>query len=150
VKFWDSSAMVPLLLDEPRSGFLRAIAAADGSIAVWWASPVECCSAVGRLRREGVITVSEEDEVRHALESLSGCWTEIEPTADLRSTAARLLLNHPLRAADALQLAAALAWSGGAAGHEFVCLDDRLRLAARNEGFAVLPAIEQGLDMTMK
>ena len=142
MKFWDSSAMIPLLLEEPRSGLLRAIAAADGSIAIWWASPIECCSAVGRLRREGILTVGEEDEVRRALDALAGCWTEIQPTADLRSVATRLLLNHPLRAADALQLAAALAWSGGTVGgHEFVCLDDRLRLAARNEGFSVLPAV---------
>ena len=140
MKFWDSSAMIPLLLEEPRSGLLRAIAAADGSIAMWWASPIECCSAVGRLRRYGIITVTEEDDVSRALDALAGCWTEIEPTSDLRGIAMRLLLNHPLRAADALQLAAALVWSGsGAAGHEFVCLDDRLRLAARNEGFSVLP-----------
>lgn len=139
MKFWDSSALVPLLLDEPRSGLLRAVAAGDGSIAIWWGSPVECCSAVGRLRREGVITVAEEDEIRRAIESLAGCWTEIEPTAEVRRVAMRLLLNHPLRAADALQLAAALAWSGGG-GREFVCLDERLRLAARNEGFSVLPA----------
>ena len=141
MKFWDSSALVPLLLEEPRSGLLRAIAAADGSIAIWWACPVECCSAVGRLRRDGIITVGEEDEIRRALEALAGCWTEIGPTTELRSLAMRLLLNHPLRAADALQLASALAWSGGCVGgHEFVCLDDRLRLAARNEGFSVLPA----------
>lgn len=141
MKFWDSSALVPLLLEEPRSGLLREIAAADGSLAVWWASAVECCSAVGRLRREGIITVPEEDGVRGALDALAGCWTEIEPTADLRRVAKRLLLNHNLRAADALQLAAALAWAGGrVAGQEFVCLDDRLRQAARNEGFSVLPA----------
>lgn len=141
MKFWDSSALLPLLLEEPRSGLLRAVAAADGSLAVWWATPVECCSAAGRLRREGVITVREEDGIRGALEALTGCWTEIEPTANLRRVAARLVLNHPLRAADALQLAAALAWTGGrVAGQEFVCLDDRLRLAARNEGFSVLPA----------
>jgi len=140
VKFWDSSALVPLLLEEPRSGLMREVAAADGSLAIWWASPVECSSAVGRLRREGVITVAEEDEIRRSLAALAGCWTEIEPTPTLRNEAVRLLLNHPLRAADALQLAAALAWSGGSVrGHEFVCLDDRLRLAARNEGFTVLP-----------
>ena len=145
MRFWDSSAMIPLLLEEPHSRLIRALASADGSIAAWWGSPVECCSAVGRLRREGRITVRDEDEIRGALDALAGCWTEIEPTAELRGAAARLVLNHPLRAADALQLAAALAWSrGSGTGHGFVCLDERLRLAARNEGFSVLPDFPDG------
>ena len=50
------------------------------------------------------------------------------------------LLLHPLRAADAMQLAAAIVWANGqATGHEFVCLDHRLREAAQREGFTVLP-----------
>jgi hypothetical protein len=53
---------------------------------------------------------------------------------------ADVLAAHPLRAADALQLAAALVWTGeAAAGEAFVCLDERLRDAARREGFEVLP-----------
>jgi len=140
LRYWDSSALIPLLVEEPRSEALRLLAAEDGSIAAWWGSPVECCSAIGRIRREGGLTVDEEDRTRRSLDTLSESWTEIEPTADLRSLAARLLLNHPLRAADALQLAAALVWSGPrVAGHDFVCLDERLRFAARNEGFNVLP-----------
>jgi predicted nucleic acid-binding protein len=140
LRYWDSSALIPLLVEEPRSGALRSLAATDGSIAAWWGSPVECCSAIGRIRREGGLTIGEEDRIRRSLDALSESWTEIEPTADLRGLAARLLLNHPLRAADAMQLAAALVWSGPrVAGHEFVCLDERLRFAARNEGFNVLP-----------
>jgi hypothetical protein len=45
-----------------------------------------------------------------------------------------------LRAADALQLAAALVWcQGDPLQHGFVCLDQRLREAARREGFTALP-----------
>jgi hypothetical protein len=65
----------------------------------------------------------------------------VEPTLALRDRAGRLLATHPLRAGDALQLAAALVWCREAP-HEtpFVCLDARLRDAARAEGFAILPA----------
>ncbi|HSJ25022.1 MAG TPA: hypothetical protein VK929_10160 [Longimicrobiales bacterium] len=58
----------------------------------------------------------------------------------VRTTAMRLLRTHPLRAADALQLAAALAWAPAPAGDVFVTLDERLATAATLEGFTVLPA----------
>jgi uncharacterized protein len=46
---------------------------------------------------------------------------------------------HPLRAADALQLAAAFAAAEGRPGSlELITLDDRLCLAARKKGFAVV------------
>jgi predicted nucleic acid-binding protein len=141
VKFWDSSALITLLVEEPRSGETVSLAEKDGAIAAWWGSSVECASAFARIRREGRLTVEEEDGLRAALARLTEVWTEIEPTSDLRSAAERVLSIHPLRAADSLQLAAALIWSGrNPAGQEFVCLDDRLRLAARKEGFTVLPA----------
>ncbi len=49
---------------------------------------------------------------------------------------------HPLRAADAMQLAAALVWTEDAtSGAEFVCLDQNLREAALKEGFTILPHV---------
>lgn len=139
--FWDASALIPLFIDEMQTGTVRAIASHDSAIAAWWGSPIECCSAFARLRREGFLKTEEEDRVRHLLLLLSGSWTEIEPGKDIRNTAERLLLTHPLRAADALQLAAALVWAGrNPKGSFFVCFDQRLRTAARNEGFTVLPA----------
>ncbi|MFY9343542.1 MAG: hypothetical protein WAT39_13685 [Planctomycetota bacterium] len=55
--------------------------------------------------------------------------------------ARRLLANHPLRAADACQLAAALiACRERPDALGFVTLDSRLAEAARREGFTVLPA----------
>ena len=60
------------------------------------------------------------------------------PGEELAATALRLLASHPLRAADALQLAAALVWARGRpSGHELVSLDERLRTAATLEGFVV-------------
>ena len=140
MRFWDASALISLFIDEPNSTAVRSIATADGSIAAWWGSPVECCSAIARARREGGVELREEDRLRRAVAALAESWTEILPTVDLRHSALRLLLRHALRASDGLQLAAALVWAGGhATDQSFVCLDVKLRLAARNEGFIVLP-----------
>lgn len=140
MKFWDASALIPLCLDQLQTASLRKIAEEDEAIVVWWGTPVECYSAFARLRREGLLTTMEEEQARAVLAALAAEWTEVEPSRVVREQAGRALLLHPLRAADTLQLAAALAWSRGqTAGHHFVCLDQRLREAVRREGFAVLP-----------
>jgi uncharacterized protein len=139
--FWDASAIIPLCIDEPQSKTVKGIVKKDSLMAVWWGSIIECHSAVARLRRDKVLTHSEEDQVRDLLSILANVWTEIEPGGDIRDIASRLMLAHPLRAADSLQLAAALVWSGKTPrGHRFVCLDNRLRDAARKEGFVVMPS----------
>lgn len=141
MKFWDASAMIPLCLEEPRTPRVRDLIQEDPGLVAWWASPVECFSAFARLRREGVLTQPEEEQARHVLASLADVWAEIEPSRQVRENAARVLLLHPLRASDSLQLAAALVWAHGQpAGHHFVSLDHRLREAAHLEGFQVLPA----------
>jgi uncharacterized protein len=139
MKFWDASAIIPLCLDELQTASLKNLAEEDEAIVAWWATPVECYSAFARLRREEVLTTAEEDQARSVLTALAAEWTEIEPSRAVRDQAGRGLLLHPLRAADALQLAAALVWSRGQTADHFVCLDQRLREAARREGFAVLP-----------
>jgi uncharacterized protein len=138
--FWDASAIIPMYVEGPQTGIIKAISERDSDLVAWWGSPVECCSAFARLRRDGFLTTTEEDRMREMLSLLSETWTEIEPGSDERETAERLFLSHPLRAADSLQLAAALVWAGkNPKNHYFVCLDQRLRIAARNEGFSVLP-----------
>lgn len=140
MRFWDASALIPLCLDEPRTGRLRKVAREDPAIVAWWGTPVECYSAFARLRRDGILTRAEEDQARQVLTRLATAWTEIQPARDVREGAARVLLLHPLRAGDALQLAAALLWARGrdTPGH-FVCLDQRLRDAAQREGLLVIP-----------
>jgi predicted nucleic acid-binding protein len=102
---------------------------------VWWGSAIECASAIARLHRENLLTAAEERAARTLLTELGASWFEIQPGSSLRDQAMRVLRLHPLRAADALQLAAALEWSGPAAGGVFVTFDDRLRTAAEREGF---------------
>jgi predicted nucleic acid-binding protein len=140
MKFWDASAMISLCLDEPHSVQLRKVIEEDPAMVAWWAAPVECYSAFARLRRENALTSDEETQARQVLEAITTVWTEIEPSRTVREHAGRALLLHPLRAADSLQLAAALVWAKGhAAGHQFICLDHKLREAAKREGFTVIP-----------
>ena len=107
----------------------------------WWATPVECYSALALLRREDLLDSATEGLARQVVTVLAAEWTEIEASLAVRENAARVLLLHPLKAADSLQLAAALMWANGhAEGHQFVCLDQRLREAAMREGFIVLPS----------
>jgi hypothetical protein len=108
-------------------------------IVTWWGSRVECDSSIARLEREGHLAAPEVAISLSRLDSLASNWQEIQPADVLRQTARRLLRSHPLRAADALQLASAiLAAEGRPATLEFVCFDVRLSAAAQREGFRVL------------
>ena len=140
MKFWDSSAIIPLCVEEQRTDSVQAIVDEDGNLAAWWGTPVECCSAFARIRRENRITPVEEHALRGRIDALAEYWGEIDPSNEVRVLARRLLLRHQLRAADSLQLAAAIVWTGNQPeGSNFVCLDTRLREAAQAEGFTVLP-----------
>ena len=142
--FWDASALIPLCIDEPSSKTLRSMARKEGAIVVWWGTLIECLSAFSRLRRENILDLSTENQVRRLLKKLATVWTEIQPSEEIRQIAGRLLLAHPLRAADSLQLAAALIWADkNPQEHLFVCLDKRLRDAAQREGFALMPSAER-------
>ena len=140
MNFWDSSAIVPLCVQETRSEALHTLLKSDSQMVCWWATIVECWSAFARLRRESVFTLQEEEIARGLLSKLSDAWVEVEATYELRQATGRILKLHPLRAADSLQLAAALTWTRMIPrNHGFVSLDDRLREAATREGFKVLP-----------
>jgi predicted nucleic acid-binding protein len=136
VKFWDSSAIVPLLVSEATTETMQAVAADDPSMLVWWATPVECVSAISRLERDGSLTTDGTGVALQRLDALAEAWNEIQPVEAARIAARRVLRVHALRAADALQLAAALIAAERNPGSlELVTLDDRLLDAARREGF---------------
>ena len=140
MRFWDSSALVPLFVQESHSPAMRALVATDDAMIVWWGSRVECGSAVHRLRRDGVLGLAESAQLLSRLGEALDAADVVQAGEELAATALRLLASHPLRAADALQLAAALVWARGRpTGREFVALDERLRTAATLEGFTVLP-----------
>jgi predicted nucleic acid-binding protein len=139
MRFWDASAIIPLISDEPtREGMIKVLEE-DPQILAWWGTPVEIVSALARREREGQISSDEVSDALPRLRQLVDAWHEIVPSDAVRRTAQRLLRAHPLRAADSLQLAAAIT----AADHDpstldFVCLDERLSAAARREGFVVI------------
>ena len=138
--FWDSSAVVTLLIAESRSPETVALLRADPVPGIWWTSPLECQSALHRRQREGILSPSELGEALVRLRRLAADFDVVAPSVGLRDQAGLVLARHALRAADALQLAAALLWAEQApSGEGFVCLDDRLREAARHEGFDVRP-----------
>lgn len=140
MKFWDSSALVPVCARQERTDRLSVLLSEDRGVAIWWGSPVEVASAFTRLGREGVISAEVVEAAGARVEALAEGWVEVEPSRELRALALRLLRVHALRAADALQLAAALVWAEGRPeGRGLVTLDGRLREAALREGFTVLP-----------
>jgi predicted nucleic acid-binding protein len=139
VKFWDSSALVPLLVAGTTTRRLLALAGRDPDMFVWWGSAVECASALSRLERADALDAKATAAGFDRLGQLAGGWHEIEPGELVRENAIRFLRVHPLRAADALQLAAAfVAAERRPASLEIVTLDDRLAGAARREGFALV------------
>ncbi len=136
--FWDSSAIVSLLCRQPETSVVRQYLRRLGRIIVWWGTPVEVQSALARLKRDGEITEKEYDQALKKLEALRDTWSEITPTIRVRDIAEALPSTHNVRAADALQLAAALVWTNEKPRNKpFVCFDNLLIAAARTQGFAV-------------
>jgi len=139
VRFWDASAIVPLLITEASTRRLGVLAQQDPDMLVWWGSKVECASALARLERDAALDPRAAVLAFDRLKQLATGWHEVDPSDILREAAARFLRVHPLRTADALQLAAAfIAAEQHPASLEMLTLDERLAGAAQKEGFAVI------------
>ncbi|HEX9581181.1 MAG TPA: PIN domain-containing protein, partial [Gemmatimonadales bacterium] len=138
MRFWDTSAILPLLVEESHTKAMVELMRDDPAAAVWWLTPVECWSALARLEREGRLTEVGVAAAAALLREAARRWTEVPPLERIRDQASRLLRLHPLRAADALQLAAAVVLADfEPQALPVVTLDDRLAAAARREGFEV-------------
>lgn len=138
MRFWDASAIVPLLISEASTRHMQGLASADSVMLVWWGTEIECASAIARLERDGTLVEPAVTQAFERLKQLTRGWHEVDPGDAVREASIRFLRVHPLRAADALQLAAAfVAAERRPASLELVTLDDRLGAAARKEGFAL-------------
>ena len=105
----------------------------------WWGSSVECASALNRLHRDGNLDRLGLSQALDKLRRSAANWLQVRPSERVKQRALRLLRVHPLRAADSLQLAAALvACDDDPATLTLVCSDQRLSEAAQKEGFLVL------------
>lgn len=136
--FWDAGALVPLCVRESKSRQAQAYYRKFLPV-VWWGSVVEIHSAIRRLHRAGELKDTETKGALTRLDLLKQGWKEILPMDQVRDLANQLLESHELKAADSLQLAAALTWcQQRPARRGFVCADQRLSNAAANSGFSVL------------
>ncbi len=136
--FWDTSAIVPLCCFQNSSSKARHLARTYGRQVVWWVTPVEAISALQRLVREGHLSAQESAQSFTRLTYLRSRWHEVQPADQLRQQAEQLIRMHKLRAADALQLSAAMLWCNNhTREHAFIAADTDLLAAAQIEGFAV-------------
>lgn len=133
--FWDTSALVPLCAHQGITPRVFALYRSYG-VVVWWATPVEIASALRRLVRMKQLT-PEDWIVSHRLAlELAGSWRVIQASNSLGAGAVQLVDRYDLKAADALQLAAALEWCENVPqGKVFLAADQRLREAAVLCGF---------------
>ena len=139
MRFWDTSAIVPLLVADAATSAVEATYRQDPAMTVWWATEVECVSAVTRLERDGALSEASVSASLVSLRALASAWTSVDPLDRLREVAIRVLQTHALRAADALQIAAAIsAAEDRPATLSLVTLDARLAQAATREGFIVV------------
>lgn len=138
MRYWDASAVVPLIADEPGSDLVRAWAREDPDVVTWGLTRVEVASAIERLAREGGLNPSTRREALTELDRLAAAWHEVTDLLAVRARALPILARHALRAADAAQLGAALTVADpDPASLIVVCLDRRLAEAAEREGFSL-------------
>jgi len=139
MRYWDTSALVPLFVAQVTSKGLRDIYESDRDCAVWCLTDVEAHSAFARLARERSVTDERALEVARQFDLAWEAFQVVGASDTVKQRAKRALRLHSLTSADALQLAAALTFvSDQPASLEFVCCDERLSDAARREGFRVL------------
>lgn len=133
--FWDASAIIPLCAETQASRIADKLFQ-QYEMFIWWGTPVEVRSALARLLRMGQLTTARLSKSLDCVDDLNRHWQEIEPSISLRAFAEELPQRYGLRAADALQLAAAWTWTmHRPANRRFVSGDQKLLDAARKMGF---------------
>ena len=139
MRYWDASALVPLVVAEPDSELVRTWLSEDDQVVTWAWSRTEITSAIERRARDGSLSRLQRREALRRFDAFAESWDEVIELLAVRSRANALLARHPLRAADAGQLGAALLIQEQLAGAlTFVCLDHRLSTAAELESLRVM------------
>ena len=139
VRFWDTSALLPLIVAERVTGRVERWLRDDPHVVVWTLTRVELLSALARRRRETPGAARKLLAARRDVLTAWSLWSEVTAVSAVRQHGERLVERYPLRAADSLQIAAALVASEGLpATLEFVTFDLQQARAAEGEGFPVL------------
>ena len=140
MRYWDASALVPLIVAEPDSESVRTWLSEDDHIVTWVWTCTEIIGAIERRAREGLLSRLQRRDVLKRFNAFADSWDEVTEVLAVRSRANALLARHSLRAADAGQLGAALLVQEQLASPlTFVCLDQRLSSAAELESLRVIP-----------
>src|SRR6266571_5978629 len=87
LKYWDTSALVPLIIDEPRTPFVQQLVRDDPDMVVWWGTEIECVSAIARAERDALFTSAEANEAMRRLDSLATRWHVIQAGDRVRQNA---------------------------------------------------------------
>ncbi len=139
MRFWDTSALIPLVVAERATARSERWLREDPDVVVWTLTRVELLSVLARRRREEPGSAPLLSAARRDVLSAWNCWSEITAVELVRRYAERVVETHPIKAADALQIGAALvAAEDNPEGMEFATLDRNLAEAAEREGFRVL------------
>jgi hypothetical protein len=110
MSFWDTSAIVPLCINEGRSQSARRLWRLFRERAVWHETVVEVESTLARLEREDSVDANVRQIALKHLKAIEHKWLAIESSPRATEIARTLPHLHGLRALDSLQLAAALIW----------------------------------------
>lgn len=146
MKFWDTSALIPLIVDEPSTPEAVRLLTDDRDVVVWMMTSVELLSTLGRLGRAAPELADLLPGVRLDALDLFRKWAAVTHVEGVRRRAERLVGVHPLTAADAMQLGAAMLASGDRPETlDFVTLDQQLARCAQLEGFRVHPKLRRAV-----
>ncbi|WP_402468354.1 type II toxin-antitoxin system VapC family toxin [Isoptericola aurantiacus] len=136
--YFDASALVKLCVPEPGSDLACALWNRADLVVTSRLADVELRAALAAGERAGVL---DGDRHRRAADRWAELWPalhRVELTESLAAEAAALAAGpHPLRGADAVHLAGALAVGQGDA--ILAAWDERVAAAGRDRGLHVLP-----------
>lgn len=136
--YFDSSALVKLVLDESGSDIAAALwNGCDAALSSRLAYP-EVCAALAAAGRNHDLTKSEASSAAAEWETFWASMRPVELSVAVEQSAGELAARHRLRGADAVHLASALAL--GATDLTIAVWDRRLHAGVIAAGLAAAPA----------
>ncbi|MDI6771541.1 MAG: type II toxin-antitoxin system VapC family toxin [bacterium] len=136
----ESSAVLAWLLGEPDGQAARMLLAEAESVVTSDLTLIECDRVLIRAQAIGEVSEAAAADRRAVLNAAAVHWHLLRVHGPVIERARRPFPTEPIRTLDAIHLASALVARGALARLAVLSLDDRLRAAARQLGFDVLPA----------